>query len=295
MRRSVEYAFAHPLASLRVRARALPGAVRRGLPPAHRPLRQRVQPRPRRRRDGRGRRTARARRRHTRVINERSLAAVDASRLPGGRVRPLYDSYGFARIPGTLLQLFGEPGAEGLPGGRPARARRCSAARRRRARRRARLDVRRALRRARAPARAAARRRRRLEADDAVPLDDDRARDDAAHRAAGRRARRLRVVRLRALARPPRVPAHRRVRRRGAPAGWWRPAPTCAPIYPQADGLAVAPEQARRRLQPRAAGRDRRHARSRSSCAPAPTAHGFESARAGAALAAGSRRPRRRR
>jgi hypothetical protein len=49
------------------------------------------------------------------VINERSLAAVDASRLPGGRVRPLYDSYGFARIPGTLLGLFGESGAEGLP------------------------------------------------------------------------------------------------------------------------------------------------------------------------------------
>ncbi|MDX6563676.1 MAG: hypothetical protein QOD65_3490 [Gaiellales bacterium] len=50
------------------------------------------------------------------MINERSLAAVDASRLPGGRVRPLYDSYGFAAIPGTLLQLFGAPGAAGLPG-----------------------------------------------------------------------------------------------------------------------------------------------------------------------------------
>ena len=49
------------------------------------------------------------------MINQRSLAAVDASRLPGGRVRPLYDSYGFARIPGTLLQLFGAPGAHGLP------------------------------------------------------------------------------------------------------------------------------------------------------------------------------------
>jgi Type I phosphodiesterase / nucleotide pyrophosphatase len=48
------------------------------------------------------------------VINERSLAAVAASRLPGGRVRPLYDSYGFAGIPGTLLQLFGEDVA-GLP------------------------------------------------------------------------------------------------------------------------------------------------------------------------------------
>jgi hypothetical protein len=49
------------------------------------------------------------------VINERSLATVAAARLPGGRVRPLYDSYGFARIPGTLLQLFGEGAAEGLP------------------------------------------------------------------------------------------------------------------------------------------------------------------------------------
>jgi Type I phosphodiesterase / nucleotide pyrophosphatase len=49
------------------------------------------------------------------VINERSLATVAAARLPGGRVRPLYDSYGFARIPGTLLQLFGEATAEALP------------------------------------------------------------------------------------------------------------------------------------------------------------------------------------
>jgi hypothetical protein len=31
-------------------------------------------------------------------------------------VRPLYDSYGFARIPGTLLELFGAPDAAGLPG-----------------------------------------------------------------------------------------------------------------------------------------------------------------------------------
>jgi hypothetical protein len=49
------------------------------------------------------------------VINERSLATVAAARLPGGRVRPLYDSYGFARIPGTLLQLFGERAADALP------------------------------------------------------------------------------------------------------------------------------------------------------------------------------------
>jgi hypothetical protein len=49
------------------------------------------------------------------VINERSLEAVAAARLPGGRVRPLYDSYGFARIPATLLRLFGESAADGLP------------------------------------------------------------------------------------------------------------------------------------------------------------------------------------
>jgi hypothetical protein len=50
------------------------------------------------------------------VINGRSLAAVGAARLQGGRVRPLYDSYGFSRIPGTLLQLFGEQDAPALPG-----------------------------------------------------------------------------------------------------------------------------------------------------------------------------------
>ena len=50
------------------------------------------------------------------MINERSLATIaGAARLPGGRVRPLYDSYGFAGIPGTLLQLFGERGAHALP------------------------------------------------------------------------------------------------------------------------------------------------------------------------------------
>jgi Type I phosphodiesterase / nucleotide pyrophosphatase len=49
------------------------------------------------------------------VINERSIAAVGAARIQGGRVRPLYDSYGFSRIPGTLLDLFGEPSAVGLP------------------------------------------------------------------------------------------------------------------------------------------------------------------------------------
>jgi hypothetical protein len=50
------------------------------------------------------------------VINARAQAAVDAARLPGGRVRPLYDGYGFAGIPGTLLRLLGDGGAEGLPG-----------------------------------------------------------------------------------------------------------------------------------------------------------------------------------
>ncbi len=49
------------------------------------------------------------------MINQRSLAAVGASRMQGGRVRPLYDSYGFARIPGTLLRLFGDSEAYGLP------------------------------------------------------------------------------------------------------------------------------------------------------------------------------------
>lgn len=49
------------------------------------------------------------------MINERSLASVAAARLPGGRVRPLYDSYCFSRIPGTLLELFGDPEAAALP------------------------------------------------------------------------------------------------------------------------------------------------------------------------------------
>jgi hypothetical protein len=49
------------------------------------------------------------------VINQRSLAAVRAARLRGGRVLPLYETYGFARIPGTLLRLFGDSGAEALP------------------------------------------------------------------------------------------------------------------------------------------------------------------------------------
>jgi hypothetical protein len=49
------------------------------------------------------------------VINERSLAAVRAARLPGGRVRPLYGSYCFSRIPGTLLGLFGDDTSGALP------------------------------------------------------------------------------------------------------------------------------------------------------------------------------------
>jgi len=49
------------------------------------------------------------------VINERSLTSVAAARLPGGRVRPLYDSYCFSRIPGTLLQLLGGASAAALP------------------------------------------------------------------------------------------------------------------------------------------------------------------------------------
>ena len=50
------------------------------------------------------------------MINERSLAEVAASRLPGGRVRPLYGSYCFSRIPGTILGLFGDGAADALPG-----------------------------------------------------------------------------------------------------------------------------------------------------------------------------------
>jgi hypothetical protein len=50
------------------------------------------------------------------VINERSLAAVGAARLPGGRVRPLYGSYCFSRIPGTILGIFGDAAADALPG-----------------------------------------------------------------------------------------------------------------------------------------------------------------------------------
>jgi hypothetical protein len=49
------------------------------------------------------------------VINERSRAAVSAARLPGGRVRPLYGSYCFSRIPGTLLGLFGDSAVDALP------------------------------------------------------------------------------------------------------------------------------------------------------------------------------------
>ncbi len=56
-------------------------------------------PRPGRRRHGRDRRAARPCRRVSRVINERSLATVAAARLPGGLLRPLYDSYGFAAFP----------------------------------------------------------------------------------------------------------------------------------------------------------------------------------------------------
>jgi hypothetical protein len=50
------------------------------------------------------------------VINARSLAAVGAARLEGGRVRPLYESYCISRIPGTLLGLFGDRTADALPG-----------------------------------------------------------------------------------------------------------------------------------------------------------------------------------
>ena len=112
------------------------------------------------------------------MINERSLATVAAARLPGGRVRPLYDSYGFARIPGTLLQLFGGSAAESLPpdvlpelDGTPPRWSPCSSTR--------------SAGRSSSASRSARRcshgcaRRRGLPADDAVPFDHDRARDHA--------------------------------------------------------------------------------------------------------------------
>ena len=231
----------------RVRARALPGAVRRGLPPAHRPLRQRVHPRPRRRRDGRDRRAARPRRRYPRVINERSLADGRRRRAcrAGGYVRCTTPtaSRGF---PARCCELFGERERRRPAGRRPARARRRAAAGGRRAHRCARMDVRRALRRARAAARATARGGRRLEVDDAVSLDHDRARHDAAHRAAGRRARRLRVVRLRAVARPHRLPADRGIRGRAA-GGLVAAGADLRAVYPQADGLGDAAGAARRR------------------------------------------------
>lgn len=53
------------------------------------------------------------------MIHEQSIAAIKASRFGEHFVRPLYESYSFARLPQTLRSLFGLGGAgvptEGLP------------------------------------------------------------------------------------------------------------------------------------------------------------------------------------
>ena len=132
--------------------------------------------------------------------------------------------------------------------------------------------------RALAAARAPARRGRRLEVDDAISLDDDGARDDAAHRAARRRARLVRVVHLRAVARPPRLPADGRLRRRAA-GGLVAAGADLGAIYPQADGLAARLARLGATLPPRAAGRDRRDALHALVCAGATRARRRERAR----------------
>ncbi len=48
------------------------------------------------------------------MLNEKSLAAVAASRFSADFLKPLYDTYAFAQIPNTLLSLLGL-GAGGLP------------------------------------------------------------------------------------------------------------------------------------------------------------------------------------
>ena len=193
--------------------------------------------------------------------DQRALARGRRLCAPAGRA-------GAAAV--RLLRLRAHPGhaaaavrrarGGGAARRRAAGARRCAAARRRRAHRRSRLGVRRALRRALTAARTPAGRGRRVEADDAIPVHDDGARDDAAHRAARRRARLLRVVRLRAVARSPRLPADGGLRRRAGrrpDRGRRRPA---REIYPQADGFAARLARLGRALQPGAAGRDRRGA-----------------------------------
>ncbi len=48
------------------------------------------------------------------MINDSSLAAIEASRLPSGFLKPLYETYSFSQIPKTILSLFG-CGPGGLP------------------------------------------------------------------------------------------------------------------------------------------------------------------------------------
>ena len=169
-----------------VRARALPGAVRRGLPAAHRPLRQRVHARPRRRGDGRDRRAAGTCRREL-PRDQRALARDGRRRAPAGRA-------GTAAV--RLLRLR-------------AHSRHAAAAVRRAGRGRLPDDVLPELDDApprvvavlidalgwafverfaeRAPLLArSAPTGCRLEVDDAISFDDDRARHDTSHRATGR-------------------------------------------------------------------------------------------------------------
>ena len=50
------------------------------------------------------------------MLNRRSIDAVAAAGNSAGEIRPLYDSYCFSRIPGTLESvLTGEPNARTLP------------------------------------------------------------------------------------------------------------------------------------------------------------------------------------
>ncbi len=49
------------------------------------------------------------------MINEISLAAVQQSRHGAGARKPLYDSYCFANIPGTVAKLLGVPHSQSLP------------------------------------------------------------------------------------------------------------------------------------------------------------------------------------
>ena len=187
LRRSVEHAFAHPLDSLDVRARALPGDVRRGLPPAHRSVRQRVHPSTSAT-TGWPRSTRCSPAPSSPPRDQRALARGRRRRAPAGRARA-------AAL--RLVRLLAHPrhAAAAVRRGRGREPADRRAARARRARRRASSpcsSTRSAGRScsaspsARRCSRGCAADGVRLEADDAVPLDDDRARDDAAHGAAGR-------------------------------------------------------------------------------------------------------------